>query len=70
MPRQPRLDAPGVLHQGMGRGIERIKIFRADSDQQGKGGSFIRFGQLGPIFFIEIVNFFEHSLGGPVFSFV
>jgi len=32
MPRQPRLDAPGTLHHGMGRGIERAKIFQSDSD--------------------------------------
>jgi REP element-mobilizing transposase RayT len=34
MPRQPRLDAPGVLHHVMGRGIERIKSFRSDCDRQ------------------------------------
>ena len=27
MPRLARLDAPGVLHHIMGRGIERIRIF-------------------------------------------
>jgi hypothetical protein len=34
MPRQPRLDAPGVLHHVKGRGIARIKIFRSDSDRE------------------------------------
>ena len=34
MPRQPRLDAPGTLHQVMGRGIERTKIFRGDVDRE------------------------------------
>lgn len=33
MPRQARLDAPGVLHHVMARGIERRKIFRGDSDR-------------------------------------
>ena len=33
MPRQPRLDAPGVLHQVMVRGIERRTIFRDATDR-------------------------------------
>ncbi len=33
MPRLARLDAPGVLHHVMGRGIERGKIFRGDEDR-------------------------------------
>ena len=33
MPRGPRLDAPGVLHHVMVRGIERRNIFRTDSDR-------------------------------------
>ncbi len=33
MPRQPRLDAPGVLHHVMGRGIERTIVFRDDGDR-------------------------------------
>lgn len=32
MPRQARLDAPGVLHHVMARGIERRRIFRDDLD--------------------------------------
>ena len=32
MPRLARLDAPGVLHHVMGRGIERRKIFFSDID--------------------------------------
>lgn len=32
MPRQPRLDAPGVLHHVIGRGIERTKIFKNKVD--------------------------------------
>ena len=27
IPRQRRLDAPGAFHHGMGRGVERIKLF-------------------------------------------
>lgn len=34
MPRGPRLDAPGVLHHVMGRGIERRKIFLEEADYQ------------------------------------
>ena len=33
MPRLARLDAPGVLHHVMGRGIERKKIFLSDADR-------------------------------------
>src|SRR5437016_5729106 len=33
MPRGPRLDAPGVLHHVIGRGIERRTIFRDDRDR-------------------------------------
>ena len=33
MPRGPRLDAPGVLHHVMVRGIERCAIFRDDRDR-------------------------------------
>ena len=34
MPRGPRLDAPGVLHHVMVRGIERRPIFRDDQDRR------------------------------------
>jgi putative transposase len=34
MPRQARLDAPGVLHYLMIRGIERRKIFLYDRDRE------------------------------------
>ena len=33
MPRSARLDAPGVLHHVMGRGIEKRKIFFDDRDR-------------------------------------
>ena len=33
MPRQARLDAPGVLHHVMGRGIEGTKVFRNQGDR-------------------------------------
>jgi putative transposase len=43
MPRGPRLDAPGVLHHVMARGIERRRIFLDNGDYQG----FIsRFGRI------------------------
>ena len=34
MPRQARLDAPGVLHHVMARGIEGTKIFRNRKDRE------------------------------------
>jgi len=34
MPRTARLDAPGVLHHVMIRGIERREIFRNNKDQE------------------------------------
>ena len=34
MPRGPRLDAPGVLHNVMARGIERQRIFQDDVDRE------------------------------------
>ena len=34
MPRLARLDAPGVLHHVMGRGIERRKIFVNNKDRK------------------------------------
>jgi len=34
MPRQPRLDAPGVLQHVMARGIERREIFKDDKDRK------------------------------------
>ena len=34
MPRQARLDAPGALHHVMARGIERVRIFRTETDQE------------------------------------
>ncbi len=33
MPRGPRLDASGVLHHVMVRGLERRAIFRTDADR-------------------------------------
>ncbi|MCK4826889.1 hypothetical protein KA005_64735 [bacterium] len=40
MPRQPRLDVSGTLHHVMGRGIDRVKIFRKqeEGDFQGTAG--------------------------------
>lgn len=34
MPRQSRLDAVGALHHVMGRGIEKVRIFKGDSDRE------------------------------------
>ena len=35
MPRQARLDAPGLVHHVMARGIEDQKIFRDDKGREG-----------------------------------
>ena len=43
MPRQARIDAPGVLYNIIVRGIERCKIFKDDADRE----SFVeRFGKI------------------------
>jgi putative transposase len=42
MPRQARLDAPGVLHHVWARGIERTQIFRDDKDRDGFVNRLIR----------------------------
>jgi len=34
MPRQPRLDTPGVLHHVMGRGIDGIEVFGDREDRK------------------------------------
>ena len=34
MPRQPRLDIPGVLHHVIARGIDRTEIFRDERDRE------------------------------------
>lgn len=34
MPRQPRLDAPGVLHHVMGRSLEGTPLFVSDADRE------------------------------------
>ena len=64
MPRKARIDAPGVLHHVIIRGIERKKIFRDDIDR----GRFLeRFGRVlvkavgdGH----EIVLFFSQGVAG------
>lgn len=35
MPRQPRLNIPGLIYHVMGRGIEGCDIFRDDEDREG-----------------------------------
>ena len=39
MPRGPRLDAPGVLHHVMVRGIERRPLFGDDRDRRRPGAA-------------------------------
>jgi len=47
MPRLARLDAPGVLHHVMGRGIERRKIFLSNTDRNDFIGRLSTLGQDG-----------------------
>lgn len=56
MPRQARLDAPGVMHHVMARGIERRKIYKDDTDREefirrisllAEGGNFIVYAKTG-----------------------
>jgi hypothetical protein len=42
MPRLARLDAPGILHHVMGRGIERKKIFINDTARNDFMGIYFR----------------------------
>jgi len=49
MPRQPRLDAPGVLHHVMVRGLDRQAIFRGDSDRDDFVGRLARLADVGAI---------------------
>jgi len=46
MPKLARLDAPGVLHHVMGRGIERVKFFTRPRIQV-KGFEFKTLERLG-----------------------
>ena len=59
MPRGPRLDAPGVLHHVMARGIIRQAIFRDDSDRN----DFVtRLGALLPNHFHLLVRTAQRPL--------
>ena len=45
MPRGPRLDAPGVLHHVMTRGLERRAIFRDARDRADFGARLAGLGE-------------------------
>jgi REP element-mobilizing transposase RayT len=49
MPRQPRLDAPKVLHHVMVRGIERRAIFREDADRVDFVGRLAALAEAGAV---------------------
>ncbi len=49
MPRGPRLDASGVLHHVMVRGIERRRLFRDDSDRDNFVDRLAQFAQSGAL---------------------
>ena len=64
MPRLERLDAPGVLHHVMGRGIERRKIFLSDIDRNdfiGRLSALARDGAMEIYAWVLMPNHF-HSL--------
>ena len=44
MPRPARLDAPGVVHHGMGRGIERRCLVPDDTDRADASGRLAALG--------------------------
>ncbi len=54
MPRQPRIDAPGMVHHVIARGIERNRIFLDDKDQY---------------FFIERLGDLVVDTGDPAYAF-
>jgi hypothetical protein len=41
MPRQPRLDIPGLLHHVMARGIEGRDIFRLNRERDESAGAVV-----------------------------
>ena len=49
MPRGPRLDAPGVLHHVMARGLDRQFIFRDDRDRDDFVGRLARLAEAGAL---------------------
>ena len=49
MPRGPRLDAPGVLHHVMARGLARRAIFRKDRDRQDFVDRLARLAEAGAL---------------------
>lgn len=78
MPRQARLDAPGILHHVMARGIERRKIFRDDQDREDfvsriaalaeKGAWIVYAWSLMPNHFHLLVRTGRQSLSGNMRS--
>jgi len=59
MPRLARLDAPGVLHHIIIRGIERRKIFRDDQDKDNFREPQMRLCRLEVAHFFPAVYFFD-----------
>lgn len=54
MPRQPRIDAPGLLYHVIARGIERKSVFRDDTDRK---------------FFLDRLGSLLIKTGTPIYSF-
>ena len=46
----PRLEAPGVLHHVIARGLEREQIFRDDHGRDDSGRRLVALVEAGPIF--------------------
>ena len=55
MPRTARLDAAGVLHHVMIRGIERRRIFEGDADKESFLKRLVFVNHWGQIFILDIV---------------
>jgi len=62
MPRKAKIDAPGVLHHVIVRGIEHGKIFRSDYDQK----NFLN--QPGKLISVLPYNLFVLPIIRPRFS--
>jgi putative transposase len=62
MPRKAKIDAPGVLHHVIVRGIERGKMFRSDYEQK----NFLN--RLGKLISVLPYNLFVLPIIRPRFS--
>lgn len=66
MPRLARLDAPGVLHHVIGRGIEQRKIFLSDIDRNDSLGRLSALSKDGAMEIFAWVLMPNHFQGNSV----